>query len=102
MTENAEVLKGVHLSSLHAGSVIDLETKSRHYRIEYLGGDEARISDHPELCPYPVLVHLQGSIGPSVEAGFIGEGMSLVYSRVDDPRLVTTSKVKGIHVLEEG
>ena len=44
MTEKAEFLQGVRLSSLDTGSVIDLETKSRHYRIEYLERDRVRIS----------------------------------------------------------
>jgi hypothetical protein len=59
MTENTELLTGVYLSSLDTGSAVDLETKSRHYRIEYLEGDRIRISDHPRWCPTPVLVLLR-------------------------------------------
>jgi len=39
MTENTEFPTGVYLSSLDTGSAVDLETKSRDYRIEYLEGD---------------------------------------------------------------
>jgi hypothetical protein len=101
MTERAEVQpEGVYLSSLDEGSVIDLETRSRHYRIEYLGGDKAWISGHPKLCPTPVLVHLQGSTGHDVvESGFIGQGMHLVFERMDDHVPITTSEVTGIHIV---
>jgi hypothetical protein len=100
VTQQADITEGVSLSTLHAGSVIDLETKNHHYRIEYLGGDKARISGHPRLCPQPVLVHVQGSIGRTVEAGFIGQGMHLVFRPWDDPRPVTTSEITGVRVIE--
>ena len=53
MRRTAEVLDEVDISSLDKGSVIEVETKSRHYRIEYLGGDEAWISGHPKFMPDP-------------------------------------------------
>ena len=49
--------------NLSPGSTIDVETKSRHYRIEYLGGNSVRVSGHPEFCPNPVMASLQGSLG---------------------------------------
>ena len=100
MTENANLQEGITLSSLDAGSVIDLETKNRHYRLEYLGGDKAWISGHPRLCPRPVMVHVQGSIGRSVESDFLGPGMHLVFRRMDDERPVTTSEITGLKVVE--
>jgi len=36
-------LAGVDLNSLRPGSMIDVETKSRHYHIECLGGDKIRV-----------------------------------------------------------
>src|SRR5690242_16141635 len=47
---------------LEPGSVLDVETRSRHYRIECLGGDSVRISGHPQLCPEPVAARLEGSL----------------------------------------
>jgi hypothetical protein len=102
MTENAELREGVSLSSLHAGSVIDLETKNRHYRLEYLGGDKAWISGHPRLCPRPVMVHVEGSIGRSMESGFIGQGMHLMFRRLEDARPVTTSEITSVRVIDKG
>lgn len=40
----------VECKSLERGSLIDVETKSRHYQIECLGGDRIRISGHPEFA----------------------------------------------------
>jgi|SRR5690349_17922983 hypothetical protein len=97
MTGTAEVLDEVALSSLDKGSVIDVETKSRRYRIEYLGGDEAWISGHPKLCPRPVRAQIDGSIGRSgIEPGSIRQGMHLVFRLLGDDVPVTTSEITGI------
>jgi hypothetical protein len=97
MTGTAELLEDVDLSSLDEGSVIDVETKSRHYRIEYLGGDRAWISGHPQLCPKPVRAQIEGSIGrDGIEPGAIRQGMHLVFRRLDDRVPVTTSEITSI------
>jgi hypothetical protein len=99
MTTPSEVLEGVDLKSLRPGSLVDVETKSRHYRIECLGGDAIRISGHPEYCPRPVPAHLQGSINKegALEVGLIEPGMRLMFFLNDD-RPVTTSRVVSVHV----
>src|SRR5258708_28312072 len=101
MTENTEFPTGVYLSSLDTGSAVDLETKSRHYRIEYLEGDRVRISGHPRWCPTPVLARLHGSKGGSdgFEEGYIGCGMRLLFERLDDRIPVTTSEITDIRVV---
>jgi hypothetical protein len=96
--EGANALEGVSLHNLQPGSVIDLDTKHHHYRLEYLGGDKAQISGHPRLCPRPVVVQVQGSVGNSIEAGSIRQGMHLVFQPLDDPRPVTTSEIIGLRV----
>jgi hypothetical protein len=96
--EATNVLRGVILSSLKPGSVIDLDTRNHHYRIEYLGGDKAHISGHPRLCPNPVVVEVQGSIGNSVEAGSIRQGMHLVFRPLDCTHPVTTSEITSLRV----
>jgi hypothetical protein len=55
----------VDCKSLLRGSLIDVETKSRHYRIECLGGNAIRIAGHPEYCPNPVPAQLHGSVDSS-------------------------------------
>lgn len=86
-------------TSLAPGSRIDVETKSRHYLIECLGGNSVRISGHPEYCPEPVAAQLQGSVDRegSLELGFIGRGMRMMFL-IGDHRPVTTSRVLSVHV----
>jgi hypothetical protein len=100
MRENAELLGGVHLNTVDAGSTIDLETRSCHYRIEYLEGDRVRISGHPRWCPGPPLARFCGSTGGSdgFAEGYIGCQMRLVFERLDDRVPVTTSEVTDIRV----
>jgi hypothetical protein len=102
MTTHSEVpedLKSLDLRSLSVGSLIDVETKSRHYHIECLGGDAIRISGHPEYCPEPVRANLRGAIDKEgeLESGVIEPGMRLLLLLNDD-HPVTTSRVVSIHV----
>ena len=73
----------VDCGSLASGSVLDVETKSRHYRIECLGGNAISISGHPEYCPVPVPARLHGSVDKEggFEFGVIGRGLRLRGSR---------------------
>ena len=91
----------IDCKSLERGSVIDVETKSRHYHIECLGGNAIRISGHPDYCPDPVPAQLQGSLDQKgvVEQGRIGRGMRLVFL-LKEYGPVTTSKVLSVHVDE--
>ena len=91
----------LNCENLPPGSLIDVETKSRHYHIECLGGTSIRISGHPEYCPEPVAAHLEGSFDREngLEWGLIGRGKRMVFlldEREHHP--VTTSKVLSIQV----
>jgi hypothetical protein len=85
--------------SLEPGSLIDVETTSRHYRIECLGGSAIRISGHPQFCPTPVVAQLEGSVTNqgTIESGIIERGMRLVVL-FDDRIPVTTSRVLHVHL----
>jgi hypothetical protein len=89
----------VDCKSLACGSLIDVETKSRHYQIECLGGNAIRISGHPEYCPDPVPAQLHGSVDKEgiLELGLIGRGMRLMFL-LDEHHPVTTSRVLSVHV----
>ena len=94
-----ETLDWVDLKSMSPGSHIDVETKSRHYHIECLGGNAMKISGHPDYCPTPVVAELQGSTDANgtFESGAIKPGNHLVFllgKRVP----VTTSKILSIQV----
>lgn len=81
------------------GALIELETKSRCYRIECLGGNAVRISGHPEYCPNPVPARLYGSVDKqgSLELGLIGRDRRLMFL-LDENRPVTTSRVVRLRV----
>ena len=88
----------VDCKNLLRGSLIDVETKSRHYRIECLGGSAIRISGHPEYCPDPVPAQLRSVDKEGVlELGLIGRGMRLMFL-LNEHRPVTTSRVLHVHV----
>ena len=89
----------VNLKSLTPGSLIEIETKSRRYRIEYAGGDTIRISGHPDHCPRPVPAQLKGSINEHgvLELGLIKRGMRIMF-RLNEHLSITTSTVISVHV----
>jgi hypothetical protein len=63
-----------------------LELKTRHnsYTLQYLGDGRAEICGHPQYCPVPTVVQLQGS---SLGVGLRFEFHHPVHA------LVTTSKI---------
>ena len=85
-------------NQLEAGSVVDVETKSRHYQIECLGGSSVRISGHPTYCPSPVAAHLGGSLDREghLDEGLIETGRRLMFL-IGDRLPVMTSKVLHVH-----
>jgi len=87
MTVTTQPQDGLYVNNLSPGSVIDVETKNHHYRIEYLTDDEITISGHPRLCPTPIRAQLQGSARGSgtFKPGFVGCGMHLVFRRSGYP-----------------
>ena len=90
--------ESVDYNRLAPGSVIEVETRSRHYRIECLGGNSVRISGHPRYCPNPVTAELEGSVSGEglLDAGLIEPGRRLLFV-VEDRLPVTTSKVLHVH-----
>ena len=91
----------VDCKSLARGSLIDVETKSRHYQIECLGGNAIRISGHPAYCPQPMPAQLQGCIDKEgeLELGFIEPGMKLMFFLNGD-RPVKTSRIISVKVAQ--
>src|ERR1700733_10035996 len=95
----SDVFTGVDLRSLRAGSLIDVQTNSRSYRIEFLGGNAIHISGHPDYCPNPELAQLQGSLDNEgvVEMDHIEPGMRLIFV-LNNHRPVTTSRILSVRV----
>ena len=92
-------LEAIDCKNLAQGSLIDVETKSRHYKIECLGGNQIRISGHPDFCPRPVPARLGGSFDREggLEAGLIGPGRRMMFL-VNGYLPVTTTRVLHVHV----
>jgi hypothetical protein len=95
---NTDISSAVVLNTLTPGSLIDLETHSRHYHIECLGGDEIRISGHPHYCSRPTTARLKGSLDQNgvLQPGRIEPEMRLIFLLNDRP--VATSQVVNVHV----
>jgi len=85
--------------NLPPGSLIDVETQSRVYRIECMGGNSVRVSGHPEFCPNPVMASLQGSLDRdgTLETGFIACGMRMILL-LEDTQPITTSRIVHVRV----
>ena len=80
----------VNCAGLPPGSLLEVETRNRQYRIECLGGGAIRISGHPEYCPNPVP-------GRVLESGLIERGRHL-HLLLEDHRPLTTSRVMHVRV----
>ena len=95
----SEIEGGVYLRDLAPGCVLYITTKNRVYRMEILGNGAALISGHPEWCPEPAEVHIQGSTwgGTMLKTNFVGRGMHLEF---DHPvhRRILTSRILEIRV----
>jgi hypothetical protein len=77
----SEVEGGVYWQDLPPGTSLEVITSNRQYRLVKKMGADAWISGHPEFCPAPVLVKLDGSNwgGSMLKRGFIGRGMRLEF-----------------------
>ena len=90
----SEIEGGVYLRDLPPGAVLDIQTQNRYYKLVNLGDASALLSGHPELCPDPVQVRIQGSTwgGSMLKEKFVGRGMHLEFVHPVH-RTVTTSRV---------
>lgn len=96
----SEIEGGVYLDDLEAGDVLVVETRNTNYRLVNHGRGRALISGHPEFCPDPVLVKVEGSNwgGSLLKASYIGRGMCLEF-RHPVFQTVTTSPILRIRQL---
>ena len=90
----SEVEGGVYLRDLAPGSAIEIKTRNRLYVMVMQTEGEVLISGHPDFCPHPVLVKVDGSNwgGSMLKQGFIGRGMRLEF-RHPVFQTVTTSPI---------
>ena len=88
----SEIEGGVHLGDVLPGTVLEVETQNRAYRIQYQGLGRALISGHPVFCPEPTPVTIHGSTwgGSMIKSGFIGRGMHLEFGHPEFEPITTS------------
>jgi hypothetical protein len=99
----SEIEGGVYLDDLSEGAVLEVETQSRWYTIVIRGRGQELISGHPQYCPNPVPVRIEGSTwgGSMLKLRFIGRGMRLEF-RHPVYRTITTSRIVDIRASDQG
>ena len=77
----SEIEGGVHLRDLPPSSVLSIQTRNRVYTLVVLSDDNVLISGHPQFCPEPAEVRINGSTwgGSMIKSEFIGRGMHLEF-----------------------
>ncbi len=92
----SEIEGGVYLADLPKGAAIEVETRNRSYLLVNRGEGKAMISGHPEFCPDPVLVTIDGSNwgGAMLKMSFIGRGMHLEFQHPVFQTIITSRIVE--------
>ena len=93
--------ESLDIDGLAPGTVVEVETRSRTYRIEFLGGKSVRISGHPEHCPTPTAAQVHGSISKAggLEYGRISKGSRLMFF-LNGNQPITTSAIVSFKVTQ--
>ena len=91
----SEIEGGVDLRNLPHEITLEIETQNRSYTIVHFGAGEALISGHPEYCPEPVRVKIEGSNwgGSMLKPSFVGRGMHLEFRHPGYERPIITSRI---------
>jgi hypothetical protein len=91
----SEIEGGVYLWDLPHESTLEVETQNRSYTIVHYGDGEALICGHPEFCPKPVLVKIEGSNwgGSMLKPSFVGRGMHLEFRHPNYEQPIITSRI---------
>ena len=94
----SEIEGGVLLHDLPPESILLIQTQHRGYTVVYCGQGQALISGHPEFCPGPVLVRIEGSTwgGSMLKVRFVGRGMHLEFRHPEYRTPIITSRIMEI------
>ena len=98
----SEIEGGVHLYDLPQPAKLEVQTMNRSYTVVVLRRDgTAWISGHPEFCPEPVLVRIDGCNfgGSMIMTSYIGRGMHLEFRHPGFPGAIVTSRIVDIRLL---
>jgi len=100
MSSTTSLTEGIRLAELDPGSVVEVVTGSRCYRLASGADGEVLISGHPDLCPAPIAAQI-GSISLDRSThipGFVCLGMYMEVCCSNDV-VFRTSAVVDIRVL---
>jgi len=88
----SEIEGGVYLDDLSEGEVLEVETRNHGYTIVIRGRGNDLIWGHPQYCPEPVAVRIEGSTwgGSMLKSRFIGRGMHLEFMHPTFRTIVTS------------
>lgn len=94
----SEIEGGVLLNDLPPESILQIQTQHRWYTVVTCGQGQALISGHPEFCPEPVLVRIEGSTwgGSMLKLRFIGRGMHLEFRHPEYRTPIVTSRIQEV------
>ena len=85
----------LRLRDLPHESTLRVDTQNRSYTIVHCGHGHALISGHPQFCPEPVLVKIEGSNwgGSMLKPSYLGRGMHLEFRHPDYEKPIITSRI---------
>ena len=91
----SEIEGGVYLQALPEDSTLEIRTQNRLYTLVTRGQAQALLSGHPEYCPEPVLVTIEGSSwgGSMLKAAYLGRGMHLEFRHPEYETPIVTSRI---------
>lgn len=98
-----ETLEGIFLKDVPKGRVLEILTKDgRIYYLTKFGDNEFKLQGDPGVCPVPTKVLFHGSSfkGGAVVNGFIGKGLTLLYTVPARGYFVTTAEVEWVGTLQ--
>jgi hypothetical protein len=98
----SEIEGGVYLDDLAEGEVLEVQTQNRWYTIVINGRGKELICGHPQYCPDPVAVRIEGSTwgGSMLKSRFVGRGMHLEF-RHPTYRTIVTSRIVDIRAADQ-
>jgi len=96
----SEIEGGVYLKDLPEESTLEVATRNRFYTLVMRSDGQALISGHPQFCPEPVLVRIQGCNwgGSMLKTAYLGRGMHLEYRHPNFRGPIVTSPIVEIRV----
>ena len=80
----------IDIASLAPGTCLELKTRHNSYTLQYLGEGRLEICGHPQYCPVPTVVKLQGS---SLGVGLRFEFHHPVHALVTTSRIIALRRV---------